>query len=75
MTTRQLVTTLLLAVLAQIALLAVFVFLAEPQDVGGPPRGFHVIDVAYLAVPALLVAVAAVTPVRALLLPRRREQD
>jgi hypothetical protein len=73
MSTRQLLTTLLLAALGQITLLAVVVFLGEPQRIGGPEPRFHAVDIAYLAVPFLLMAAAAWAPLRTLQ-RRRREQ-
>ena len=41
MTTRQLLTTILLGLLAELTLLAVIVFLAEPEHVGGSAPRFH----------------------------------
>jgi hypothetical protein len=73
MTTRQLLTTTLLALIAELTLLAVILFLAEPEHAGGSAPRFHDVDVAYVAVPFVLIAAAAFLPLRALV-RRRREQ-
>jgi hypothetical protein len=73
MNTRQLLTTLLLGALGWIALLGVFVFIDEPQPVGGPAPHFHLVYVAYLAVPFVLMAAAAFFPIR-LIIRRRHER-
>jgi hypothetical protein len=74
MNTRQLLRTILLGGLAWISLLAVFVFVDEPQPIGGRAPYFHAADAAYLAVPLLLAAAAAYTPLRGLLRELRRER-
>ena len=73
MSRRQLLLTVLLAVIGEITLLGVVVFLAEPQRVGGQVLRFHSVDVAYLAVPLMLMAAAAVRVLLALFGRRRRE--
>ena len=74
MSTRKLLLTLLLAVLAQLSVLAVVVFLGEPQRVGRPASHLHAADLAYAAVPLLLIVAAAWMPLNALLRARRRKQ-
>jgi hypothetical protein len=66
--------TFLLALVAELTLLAVIVFLAEPQHVGGSVHRFEAADIAYVAVPFVLMAAAALIPLRALLRRRHREQ-
>ena len=73
MSARELLRTLVLAALAEVALLAVFVFLGEPRRLGGSAPRFHAMDLAYLAVPFALTAAAAYTPLRALRRRRSRE--
>jgi hypothetical protein len=68
------IATLLLAALSLIMFLAVVVFLGEPPRLGRPAAHFHAADLAYLAVPLVLLAAAAAVPLRVLLRERRREQ-
>lgn len=75
MSTKQLLTTLLLGALAEVALLGVIVFIGEPQPVGGPAPHFHAVYLAYLAVPLLLMAAAAFAPARVLVRRLRRDSQ
>lgn len=62
---KQLLATLLLGALAELTLLGVFVFIDEPPHVGRPARPFHAWELAYLAVPVVLMAAAAALLARA----------
>jgi len=73
MSTRQSLTTLVLAALAEVTLLGVFVFVGELQRLGGPVPRVTLADTVYIAVALSLLAAAAVLPLRALL-RRRRER-
>jgi hypothetical protein len=71
MTTKRLLASLFLGALAELTLLGVFVFIDEPPRVGRPAPAFHPWELAYLALPLLLMAAAAFLPARALLRGRR----
>lgn len=74
MTKPLLLGTLVLGALSELALLGLFVFVAEPPDhIARPVRPFHAWEFAYLALPLLLMAASAFLPARALL--RRRPPD
>ena len=73
MSKRQLLATVLLALVAELTLLGVFAFLAEPQRVGGPVHRFHTADVTYVAVPFVLRAAAAAVPLLTLLRRPRKQ--
>ena len=72
MSTRELLLTLLLAVLAELSLLAAFVFLGTQVGVSAPE--FHAVDLGYLAIPLLLAVAALSLPTRELLRRRRRRR-
>jgi hypothetical protein len=72
MTTRRLLTTLLLGALAEVTLLGIIVFLDEPQPIGGSPPHVRVESLALLLLPLLLAAAAAWAPLRLVARQRRR---
>ena len=75
MTRRELAATALLAILGELALLGVFVFIDEPHQVGLSAPRMHALDAAYIALPLLLLAAAAAfVPLRALRRSSRRER-